>query len=126
MSVYAHYAPYSLRGTDWPSMRDAFLTRVIETLEHSAPGLGSTIVAANIITPAEMHADYGFSGGHIFHGELSADQLYAMRPLLGVGRYETPVRGVFLCGAGTHPGGFMSGINGRLAAQHLLRSGAVR
>jgi phytoene dehydrogenase-like protein len=126
MSVYAHYAPYSLRGTDWPSMRGAFLTRVIETLEHYAPGLGATIVAADIITPAEMHADYGFSGGHIFHGELSADQLYAMRPLLGVGRYETPVRGVFLCGAGTHPGGFMSGINGRLAAQHLLRSGAVR
>ena len=126
MSVYAHYAPYSLRGTDWPSMRQTLLTRVLATLEHHAPGLGSTIVSAQIITPAEMHSDYGFSGGHIFHGELAPDQLYAMRPLLGAGRYESPIRGVFLCGAGTHPGGFMSGINGRLAAQHVLRSGLVR
>ena len=90
-----------LRGTDWSSMRQMLLTRVIKTLEDHAPGLSSTIVAASIITPAEMHSDYGFSGGHIFHGELSADQLYAMRPLLGMGRYETPVRGVFLCGAST-------------------------
>jgi phytoene dehydrogenase-like protein len=104
-------------------MRQTLLTRVIKTLEDHAPGLSSTTVAANIITPAEMHSDYGFWGGHLFHGELSPDQLYAMRPLLGMGRYETPVRGVFLCGAGTHPGGFMSGINGRLAAQHVLRSG---
>ena len=126
MSVYAHYAPYSLRGTDWPSMRRTLLTRVLATLEHHASGLGSTIVSAQIITPAEMHSDYSFSGGHIFHGELAPDQLYAMRPLLGAGRYESPVRGVFLCGAGTHPGGFMSGINGRLAAQHVLRSALVR
>jgi phytoene dehydrogenase-like protein len=126
MSVYAHYAPYSLRGTDWPSMRQTLLTRVLATLEHHAPGLGSAIVSAQIITPADMQNDYGFSGGHIFHGELAPDQLYAMRPLLGAGRYESPVRGVFLCGAGTHPGGFMSGINGRLAAQHVLRSASVR
>jgi phytoene dehydrogenase-like protein len=126
MSVYAHYAPYSLRGTDWPSMRQTVLTRVLTTLEHHAPGFGSTIVKAQIITPAELHSDYGFAGGHIFHGELAPDQLYAMRPLLGAGRYESPVRGVFLSGAGTHPGGFMSGINGRLAAQHMLRSGAIR
>jgi phytoene dehydrogenase-like protein len=126
MSVYAHYAPYALRGSDWPSMRQTLLTRVLATLEDHAPGLGSLIVAAEIITPADMHAHYGFSGGHIFHGELAPDQLYAMRPLLGAGRYESPIRGVFLCGAGTHPGGFMSGINGRLAAQQVLRSNAVR
>jgi phytoene dehydrogenase-like protein len=126
MSVYAHYAPYSLRGAEWASMGNALLTRVIETLEPYAPGLRSTIVAAEIVSPADLHNAYGFSGGHIFHGELSADQLYAMRPLLGFGRYETPLRGVFLCGAGTHPGGFMSGINGHLAAQHVLRSGAIR
>ncbi len=126
MSVYAHYAPYTLRGTDWLSMRQTFLTNVLTTLEENAPGLRSSIVGAEIITPADLHSEYGFSGGHIFHGELAPDQLYAMRPLLGVGRYESPVRGLFLCGAGTHPGGFMSGINGRLAAQHVLRSGAGR
>jgi phytoene dehydrogenase-like protein len=122
MSVYAHYAPYALRGTDWPSMRQTLLTRVLATLEDHAPGLGSLIVAAEIITPADLHTKYGFSGGHMFHGELAPDQLYAMRPLLGAARYESPVRGVFLCGAGTHPGGFMSGISGRLAAEQVLRS----
>ncbi len=126
MSVYAHYAPYSLRGTDWPTVRQSFLTRVIQMLEQHAPGLRMSIVAAEIITPSALHSDYGLSGGHIFHGELSPDQLYAMRPFLGFGRYETPVRGVFQSGAGTHPGGFMSGINGRLAAQQVLRSGIAR
>ena len=126
MSVYAHYAPYRLRGAEWTSLRQVFLTRVLQTLEQYAPGLRSLIVAAEIFTPADLHHDYGVWGGHIFHGELSPDQLYAMRPLLGMGRYEMPVRGVFLGGAGTHPGGFMSGINGRLAAQHVLRSGAIR
>jgi phytoene dehydrogenase-like protein len=123
--VYAHYAPYTLRA-GWSSVRQVFLTRVLQTLEQYAPGLRTAIVAAEITTPEDLHRDYGFWGGHIFHGELSPDQLYAMRPLLGFGRYETPVRGVFLCGAGTHPGGFMSGINGRLAAQHVLRSGPIR
>jgi phytoene dehydrogenase-like protein len=125
MSVYAHYAPYSLRA-GWSSTRQVFLTRVLQTLEQYAPGLRTAIVAAEIITPEDLHRDHGFWGGHIFHGELSPDQLYAMRPLLGFGRYESPVRGVFLSGAGTHPGGFMSGISGRLAAQHVLRSGAIR
>jgi len=126
LSVYAHYAPYSLRGTDWTAMRQVFLTRVLQTLEQYAPGLRSSIVGAEIFTPGDLHHDYGFWGGHIFHGELSPDQLYAMRPLLGMGRYEAPIRGLFLGGAGTHPGGFMSGVNGRLAAQHVLRSGAIR
>jgi phytoene dehydrogenase-like protein len=125
MSVYAHYAPYSLRGTEWSSVQDGFLTRVLETLERHAPGLRSSVVGANIVSPAALQSDYGLAGGHIFHGELSPDQLYAMRPLLGVGRYETPVRGLFLGGGGTHPGGLMSGINGRLAARHVLRSAGL-
>jgi phytoene dehydrogenase-like protein len=126
MSVYAHYAPYSLRGADWRSFGNIFLNIVLDLLERHAPGLSRTIVHGEIITPADLQKNYGFPGGHIFHGELSADQLYAMRPLLGFGRYESPVDGVFLSGAGTHPGGFMSGINGHLAAQHVLRSGAIR
>ena len=126
MSVYAHYAPYSLRGTEWPSIQGAFLTRVLDTLERHAPGLRSSVVGADIITPAALHGDHGFAGGHIFHGELAPDQLYAMRPILGAGRYETPVRGVFLSGGGTHPGGLMSGISGRLAARRVLASSGLR
>jgi phytoene dehydrogenase-like protein len=126
MSVYAHYAPYALRGAEWSSMQGPLLTKVLDILEHHAPGMRTAIVAASVITPADLHADHGFWGGHIFHGELSLDQLYAMRPLLGFGRYETPVGGLFLCGAGTHPGGLMSGVNGRLAAQHVLRARGSR
>ncbi len=126
MSVYAHYAPYSLRGSSWSSTQDALLATVLETLERHAPGIRSAVVAANMVTPAALHTDYGFSGGHIFHGELSLDQLYAMRPLLGFGRYESPVGGLYLCGGGTHPGGFLTGASGRLAAQRVLRAGALR
>jgi phytoene dehydrogenase-like protein len=126
MSVYAHYAPYSLRGSSWSSTQDALLATVLETLERHAPGIRSAVVAANMVTPAALYTDYGFSGGHIFHGELSLDQLYAMRPLLGFGRYESPVGGLYLCGGGTHPGGFLTGTSGRLAAQRVLRAGALR
>ena len=126
LSVYAHYAPYTLRGSSWSSTQDALLATVLETLEQHAPGIRSAVVAANLVTPAALHTDYGFSGGHIFHGELSLDQLYAMRPLLGFGRYESPVGGLYLCGGGTHPGGFLTGASGRLAAQRVLRAGALR
>jgi phytoene dehydrogenase-like protein len=121
-SIYVHYAPYSLRHSDWQSSKDLLLAKVLDTLEPYAPGLRSQVLAAGVITPADLHADYGFAGGHIFHGELALDQLYAMRPLLGFGKYETPIHGLHLCGAGTHPGGFMTGASGRLAARHVLRS----
>jgi len=121
-----HYAPHALRHSDWRSSKDALLAKVLDTLDVHAPGLRSQVLAANIITPADLQADYAFAGGHIFHGELSLDQLYAMRPLLGFGTYGTPISGLHLCGAGTHPGGFMTGASGRLAAQHVLRSQSLR
>ena len=120
-SVYAHYAPYALRGSDWTSSKSGLLTAVLDVLDAHAPGIRSLVVAAELITPAELRTDYGLWGGHIFHGELSPDQLYAMRPLLGIGRYETPIQGLYLCGAGTHPGGFMTGASGKLAARCVLR-----
>jgi phytoene dehydrogenase-like protein len=126
MSVYAHYAPYSLRRATWPSAQDGLLARVLDTLERYSPGIRASVVGTHVVTPAALHDDHGLFGGHIFHGELAADQLYAMRPLLGFGRYETPVRGLCLCGAGTHPGGFMTGLSGRLAARHVLRAAASR
>jgi phytoene dehydrogenase-like protein len=121
-SVYVHYAPHSLRRSDWPSSKDALLANVLDTLDSYAPGMRSQVLAAAVVTPADLQTDYGFSGGHIFHGELALDQLYAMRPLLGFATYETPVQGLHLCGAGTHPGGFMTGASGRLAARHVLGS----
>ena len=126
MSIYAHYAPYRLRGHDWPAVRDTLLTRVVDVLDRFAPGVKGLVVAAQVITPVELEMDYGFYGGHVFHGELALDQLFTMRPLLGYARYETPIPGLHLCGAGTHPGGFLAGGSGRLAAHRVIQSRRAR
>jgi phytoene dehydrogenase-like protein len=118
-SVYVHYAPRALRA-DWTAARDALLSNVLNVLERYAPGLRSQVVAAHLITPLDLERDHGLAGGHIFHGELALDQLFTMRPLLGHARYGTPIAGLYLCGAGTHPGGFLTGASGRLAADAVI------
>ena len=122
MSIYAHYAPSRLRDGDWEASKDALLRRVLATLERFAPGVGALVVAADVITPMDLESQYGFHGGHIFHGELALDQFATMRPLLGYSRYHGPVQGLYMCGAGTHPGGFMTGASGKLAAREIPRS----
>jgi phytoene dehydrogenase-like protein len=119
-SIYVHYAPRALRSTDWTGARDALLNAALAVLEDAVPGIRQQIIAAQVITPLDLEREYGLAGGHIFHGELALDQLFTMRPLLGSARYGTPIRGLYLCGAGTHPGGFMTGASGRLAARTLL------
>lgn len=126
MSVYAHYAPYRLRGSEWSAATQPLLHTVLNTLDTFAPGTSSLVVAAQTLTPADLETEYGFHGGHVFHGELALDQLFAARPLLGYARYETPIRGLYLCGAGTHPGGFLTGTSGRLAAGAVLRARPCR
>jgi phytoene dehydrogenase-like protein len=122
MSIYVHYTPAVLRGSDWDAASGPLLRTVLATLERFAPGIGALVVASQVITPHDLERDYGFFGGHIFHGELALDQLFTMRPLLGYGRYDSPIRGLHLCGAGTHPGGFMTGASGRHAARMFLTS----
>jgi phytoene dehydrogenase-like protein len=122
MSIYVHYTPFHLRHGDWLASKDLLLQRVLATLEQFAPGVSALVAAAESITPAALESQYGFHGGHVVHGELTLDQLASMRPLLGHGRYHGPVRGLYLCGAGTHPGGFMTGASGKLAAREIVRS----
>jgi phytoene dehydrogenase-like protein len=119
-SIYVHYAPRTLRSTDWTSARDPLLDATLAVLEDAVPGIRQQVLAAQVITPLDLEREHGFAGGHIFHGELALDQLFTMRPLLGNARYGTPIRGLYLCGGGTHPGGFMTGGSGRLAARTLL------
>jgi phytoene dehydrogenase-like protein len=121
MSIYAHYAPATLRGTTWDASNEAFGNAVLRTLARYAPGIEQLVVAGQVITPAELDAKYGFSGGHIYHGELALDQLLTMRPLLGYGQYRSPIDGLYLCSAGTHPGGFMTGGSGRNAAREIVK-----
>jgi phytoene dehydrogenase-like protein len=124
-SVYVHYAPYRLRASDWNAAKNALLQATLDVLERHAPGLRAAVVAAQVITPHDMEHEYRFFGGHIFHGELALDQLFTMRPLLGFARYATPIRRLYLCGAGTHPGGFMTGASGRLAAREALSAAEI-
>jgi phytoene dehydrogenase-like protein len=121
MSIYAHFAPYSLRGTTWDAARGPLQQAVLRTLARYAPGIEQQVIAAQVITPAELERDYGFAGGHIFHGELALDQLLTMRPLLGYAQYRGPVDGLYLCSGGTHPGGFLTGGCGRNAAREIAR-----
>jgi phytoene dehydrogenase-like protein len=119
MSIYAQFAPRHLRGTTWADQRDTLSRRVMRVLEAHAPGLERLVVGRQILTPEDLERDWGLSGGHIFHGEPTLDQSWAARPLLGWANYRMPVEGLFLAGAGTHPGGGLTGASGLLAAQTI-------
>jgi phytoene dehydrogenase-like protein len=121
VSIYAQFAPYKLRHTDWDTAREGFAATVINTLERYAPGLQRRIVAQQVITPLDLARDFGMTGGHIFHGELALDQFLTMRPLLGWGQYRTPIRDLYLCGSGTHPGTGLTGQSGANAAREIAR-----
>ena len=121
MSITAQYAPYRLRSADWTDAGERFADAVIDTLAGYAPNVKASILHRQVITPVELESRYGLTGGHIFHGELALDQLFAMRPLLGWARYRTPISGLYLCGAGTHPGYGVCGLSGLNAAREILK-----
>jgi len=121
MSIYVQYAPFRLKNSDWSAQRDVLGDTVIKTLAAYAPDLPELILHRQVITPFDLDETYGFTGGHIFHGELALDQLFTMRPLLGWARYRAPVRRLYLCGSGTHPGSGLTGASGSIAAREILR-----
>jgi phytoene dehydrogenase-like protein len=121
MSICMQFAPYRLKNGDWPQQRDALCHTIINTLAQYAPDLPSKIIAAQMITPVDLESVYGLTGGHPFHGELALDQLFTMRPQLGWSRYRTPIRGLHLCGSGTHPGNGLTGTSGSNAAREILK-----
>ena len=117
MSISVHFTPREVRGTTWNAERETLWTRVMNVMEPLAPGLGRIIVAREILTPADLEELWGLAGGHIFHAESTIDQFWAARPLLGWARYRTPITGLYLAGAGAHPGGGLTGLLGWLASQ---------
>jgi phytoene dehydrogenase-like protein len=121
MSIHAQFAPYQLKNSDWSQQREALGDTVVKTLAEYAPDLPSKILARQILTPLDLEETYGLTGGHPYHGELALDQLFTMRPLLGWARYRTPVKGLYLCGSGTHPGNGVAGISGANAAREILK-----
>jgi phytoene dehydrogenase-like protein len=121
MSIFVQYAPYQLREGSWESQRDAFGDTVIDTLSEYAPNLKNAVLHRQVLSPWDLEQKFGLTEGNIFHGELSPDQLFFLRPIPGWAQYRTPLRRLYLCGSGTHPGGGVMGAPGRLAALELLK-----
>lgn len=121
MSIYVQFAPYALSDGDWTSRREEFGDTVVEVLSAYAPKLKELIIHRQIITPLDLEQTYGLSGGHIMHGEQTLDQFFTFRPLIGWAQYRSPIKGVYLCGAGTHPGGGVTGAPGMNASREILK-----
>jgi len=121
MSIYVQYAPFKLKSGGWEQQKAALGNTVVNTLAEYAPNLPELIEDGQIISPKDLEDTYGLTGGHIFHGELALDQFFTMRPLLDWARYRTPIRNLYLCGSGTHPGAGLTGGSGFNAARELLK-----
>jgi phytoene dehydrogenase-like protein len=122
MSIYMQYAPYKLTpGYRWSDRRGELLATVMRTLERYAPGIGNLVLHQQVITPADLESTYSLTGGHVLHGEPSLDQLFTMRPILGWAQYRSPIKDLYLCGAGTHPGGGLTAGPGQNAAREILK-----
>jgi phytoene dehydrogenase-like protein len=122
MSCFVQYVPYELAEGSWDdAARSALATSVIETIGEFAPGFGELVTHQEVLTPVDLEERFGLLGGNIFHGEMSADQLFSFRPSSLASGYRTPVSGLYLCGSGTHPGGGVMGIPGRNASRVIAR-----
>ncbi len=120
-SMFIQHVPYALREGSWDDHRDAFADRVMACVDEVAPGFSSSVLQRDVLAPPDLESVFGLTGGNLFHGAMSLDRLLFMRPFPGWSRYRTPIQGLYLCGAGTHPGGGVMGACGRNAAGEILR-----
>jgi phytoene dehydrogenase-like protein len=116
-----HFAPQLPDGRDWDAERDRAADLVIDTVTRFAPNFRGAVIARSVLSPLDLERRFGLVGGDIFHGALTLDQLWAARPVLGYGAYRGPIRGLYMCGSGTHPGGGVTGLPGMNAAREILR-----
>ena len=121
MTCFVQYVPYKLRCGTWDEKREILGDRVVKKIAEYAPNVPQAVVARQVLTPLDLERTYGLTEGNIFHGDLRLEQLFFMRPVPGWAQYRTPIRGLYLCGAGAHPGGGVTGAPGRNAAMQVLR-----
>ncbi len=126
MGIFLQYTPYDLRESNWHEIKERYADRVLDLIEEYAPGFRSLVRERQVLSPLDFEEIYGLTGGNIFHGEMNPGQLFFMRPVPGWARYRTPIRGLYLCGSGTHPGGGVMGAPGFNAAREILRDEALR
>ena len=119
LSAVVQYAPYMLKA-GWDGGRQQFADLVVDTIEQYSPNLAESIVSAQLLAPPDIEREFRITGGHWHHADLALDQFFMMRPVPGAAQYQTPVDGLYLCGAGCHPGGGVMGAAGRNAARQVL------
>ena len=124
LTCFVQYLPYRLRQGTWEERREEIGDRVTELIGRFAPNVPGAVIARRVFSPWDLEQRFGITEGNIFHGDIALQQLFFMRPLPRWANYESPVRGLWLCGAGTHPGGGVTGAPGYNAAHAILRSGA--
>ena len=123
MSMFVQYAPYTLKGTTWDAERDRFADRCFDLVNEYAPNFKASVIARQVIAPPDMERLWGITGGNIMQGAMTLASMYSFRPVPGYANYRTPVRGLYMCGAATHPGGGVMGACGLNAAREILRGG---
>lgn len=121
MSVWMQYAPYDLRQSNWHGQREVLGDTVVDLIEEYAPGFKDSILHRQVLTPLDLERVFGLTGGHIYHAEMALDQIFFLRPLPGWAGYGTPVKNLYLCGSGAHPGGGVTGLPGYYAAREILK-----
>jgi phytoene dehydrogenase-like protein len=119
--MFVQYAPYRLKDAHWAQLKDAFADRCFDIVERYAPGFRSSVIDRQVLSPLDLEQTFKLTGGNIFQGAMPLHQLFMLRPLPGFAGYRTPIRGLFLCGAATHPGGGVMGACGWNAAREMLR-----
>jgi phytoene dehydrogenase-like protein len=121
MSIFVQYAPYHLAEGSWDDVKEPFADRCLDLLERHAPGFRASVLHREVLSPLDLERRFGLTGGNIFQGSMGLSQLFSMRPIPGYADYRTPVTGLYLCGAATHPGGGVMGACGYNAAREMLR-----
>jgi phytoene dehydrogenase-like protein len=121
MSMFVQYAPYRLAAGGWDELKERFADRCVEVLDGYAPGFRQSVIAREVVSPLDLERRFGLTGGNIFQGAMTPGQLFSLRPIPGYADYRTPVPGLYLCGAATHPGGGVMGACGYNAAREILR-----
>jgi len=122
MGIFLQYAPYTLRDATWDDLREPYGDRVLDVISEYAPNMRGIVSQRQVLSPLDLERRFGIAGGNIFHGEMSLDQMFVLRPAAGWARYRTPIKGLYLCGSGAHPGGGVMGAPGYNAAREILKA----
>ena len=120
MTCFVQYAPYELKGKSWDEFKPEAAERILDTYAEFAPNIRKVVRDWQIVSPLDIERTLGMTGGNIFQGNITPDQIFSFRPILGWAGYRTPVRGLYLCGSAAHPGGGVTGAPGHNAAQAIL------